>query len=205
MTPGSSEPIDPGSRPIECRNGHCGVDLGGELFGEHVHAVHDGIVDYVQRGANPDRGGRFVRLSHRHGTLFTQYFHLAAIPRGLERGMVVKAGDVVGLVGDSGVKTSAPHLHFALSIRMSKEGHERYIDPEPLVALWPLRVPIDGSEVGLFTILADTGIPLGSAVLRSGHKSKAEKQKRGSPQVDADVDESEPTSEPSSSEPSAEE
>ena len=154
----------PGSRPIECRNGHCGVDLGGELYGEHVHAVHDGVVDYVQRGPNPDRGGRFVRLSHRNGTLFSLYFHLAAIPRGLERGTFVKAGDVIGLLGDSGVKESQPHLHFALSVRMPKDGGERYIDPEPLVALWPLRVPIDGSEVGLFTILADTGIPLGSAL-----------------------------------------
>jgi len=167
----------PGSRPIECRNGHCGVDLGGELYGEHVHAVHDGIVDYVQRGANPDRGGRFVRLSHRNGTLFTQYFHLAAIPRGLQRGMAVRAGDVIGLLGDSGVKESAPHLHFALSVRMPRESYERYIDPEPLVALWPLRVPIDGSEVGLYTILADTGIPLGSALLRAGHKRAAAKPK----------------------------
>jgi len=183
----------PGSRPIECRNGHCGVDLGGELFGEQVHAVHDGIVDYIQRGPNPDRGGRFVRLSHRNGTLFTQYFHLAAIPRGLQRGMAVKAGDVIGLLGDSGVKESQPHLHFALSVRMPKESGERYIDPEPLVALWPLRVPIDGSEVGLYTILADTGIPLGSALLHAGHKRTAGKpgRKGAGPakQVDQDADE----------------
>jgi len=168
----------PGSRPIECRNGHCGVDLGGELFGEQIHAVHDGVVDYVQRGLNPDRGGRFVRISHRNGTLFTQYFHLAAIPRELHRGSLVKAGDVIGLLGDSGVKESAPHLHFAMSIRTSKDGAERYIDPEPLVALWPLRVPIDGSETGLVTILADTGIPLGSAVPRAGHARKAGKPGR---------------------------
>lgn len=170
--------VRPGNRPIECRNGHCGVDLGGEVFGEHIHAVHDGVVDFVQRGLNPDRGGRFVRISHRNGTLFTQYFHLAAIPRALHRGSVVKAGDVIGLLGDSGVKESAPHLHFALSVRMSKEGAERYIDPEPLVALWPLRVPIDGSETGLVTILAETGIPLGSALLKAGHGHKAGKPGR---------------------------
>jgi len=186
----------PGNRPIECRNGHCGVDLGGEIYGEHVHAVHDGIVDYIQRGANPDRGGRFVRLSHRNGTLFTQYFHLAAIPRGLQRGMFVKAGDVIGLLGDSGVKESAPHLHFALSIRMPKEGAERYIDPEPLVALWPLRVPVDGSEVGLYTILADTGIPLGSAVLHAGHKrgggKPGSKARGAAPAASPDADEATP-------------
>jgi murein DD-endopeptidase MepM/ murein hydrolase activator NlpD len=198
----------PGNRPGECRNGHCGVDLGGEIYGEHVHAVHDGVVDFVQRGANPDRGGRFVRISHRGGTLFTWYFHLAAIPRGLQRGTVVKAGEVIGLLGDSGVKESAPHLHFALSIRMPKEGFERYIDPEPLIALWPLRVPIDGSEVGLFTVLADTGIPLGSAVLHAGHKRPVLKPGRAAPDAApvqaapaADEAASESTSDPTTLQP----
>jgi murein DD-endopeptidase MepM/ murein hydrolase activator NlpD len=161
----------PGTRPIECRNGHCGVDLGGEIWGEHIHAVHDGVVDFVQRNANPDRGGEFVRLSHRDGTVFTQYFHLAAIPRGLERGAHVKSGDVIGLLGDTGVKESAPHLHFAISVRPWKDGPERYIDPEPLIALWAVRVPVEGSEVGLVTTAARPGMPLGSAAL-SGKRRK---------------------------------
>jgi len=164
--------VRPGERPVECRNGHCGVDLGGEIWGEHVHAVHDGVVDYVQRNANPDRGGEFVRLSHRDGTVFTQYFHLAAIPTGLERGVRVKGGDVIGLLGDTGVKESAPHLHFAISVRPWKDGPERYLDPEPLIALWPVRVPVDGSEVGLVTTLARPGLPLGSAPLSSSSAQK---------------------------------
>src|SRR5215831_10146950 len=131
--------VRPGDRAIECRNGHCGVDLGGEIWGEYVRAVHDGVVDYVQRGLNPDHGGRFVRIAHHDGTVFTQYFHLAAIPRRIERGVFVKSGDVVGLVGDTGVKDSPPHLHFSVSIKPPERG-EKYIDPEPLVALWPLRV-----------------------------------------------------------------
>jgi murein DD-endopeptidase MepM/ murein hydrolase activator NlpD len=163
----------PGERPAECRNGHCGVDLGGEIWGEQVHAVHDGVVDFVQRSANPDRGGEFVRLAHREGTVFTQYFHLAAIPRGLERGAHVKSGDVIGLLGDTGVKESAPHLHFAISVRPWKDGPERYLDPEPLIALWPVRVPIEGSETGLVTTLARPGFPLGSASLLSANKRKA--------------------------------
>ncbi len=169
----------PGDRPAECRNGHCGVDLGGEIWGEHVHAVHDGVVDWVKRGVNPDRGGQFVRLSHRGGTVFTQYFHLAAIPRGLERGSVVKSGDVIGLVGDTGVKESGPHLHFTIAVRPGKDWPERYIDPEPLIALWPLRVPVDGSEVGLVNTVAPVGAPLGSAPLGAGHKRKLAKAERG--------------------------
>jgi murein DD-endopeptidase MepM/ murein hydrolase activator NlpD len=163
----------PGERPVECRNGHCGVDLGGELWGEHVHAVHDGVVDRVQRGPNPDHGGEYVRLAHRNGTVFTQYFHLAAIPRGLKEGMAVKGGQVIGLLGDSGVKESTAHLHFTISVRPSKDTPERYIDPEPLIALWPLRVPLDGSEAGLVTTVARPGLPLGSAPLAAGRKRKA--------------------------------
>jgi Peptidase family M23 len=264
--------VRPGDRAPECRNGHCGVDLGGEIWGEHVHAVHDGVVDWVKRGVNPDRGGQFVRLSHRNGTVFTQYFHLAAIPRGLERGVPVKGGQVIGLLGDSGVKNSAPHLHFTLSVRPSgsppkqvrsppkqvpetSRSHSReaprsrrvprqvpetsgasasagevpetsgaeasageapgevlpgeglpgevpetsnaakqaaetsgasawrsrqvsetyaetYVDPEPLIALWPLRVPVEGSEVGVVTTVARPGVPLGSAPLGGSRRRK---------------------------------
>ena len=107
----------PGDRPAECRGGHCGVDLGGEVCGEPVHAVHDGVVDRVQRDPNDDHGGLYVRLAHRGGTIFTQYFHLAAIPRWLEPGVAVKMGDVIGLVGDTGVKHSTAHLHFTISVK----------------------------------------------------------------------------------------
>ena len=168
----------PGDRAVECRNGHCGVDLGGEMWGEQVHAVHDGVVDYVKRGVNPDRGGQFVRLAHRNGTVFTQYFHLAAIARGLDRGTPIKSGDVIGLLGDTGVKESGPHLHFTISIRPSKESPEKYVDPEPLLALWPLRVPVDGSEVGLVTTVGRPGVPLGSAPLIPGRKRKLARQGR---------------------------
>lgn len=164
----------PGHRPWECRNGHCGVDLGGEVWGEHIHAVHDGVVEFVQRGPNPLRGGRFVRIGHHGGAIISQYFHLAAIPRGLERGVRVKAGDVIGLLGDSGVKESAPHLHFSISIRRWENGPEKYVDPEPLIALWPLRIPIDGGETGLVTIAAPPGIPLGSVPPRSKRAAKTE-------------------------------
>jgi murein DD-endopeptidase MepM/ murein hydrolase activator NlpD len=170
----------PGNRPAECRNGHCGVDLGGEIWGEHVRAVHDGVVDFVRRGIHAQRGGEFVRISHQNGTVFTQYFHVAAIPRWVERGVPVKSGDVIGLLGDTGVKDSAAHLHFTISIKpYPDKPYEKYIDPEPLVALWPLRVPINGSERGLVTTVAEPGVPLGSMPLLAGRKNKAAKGKRG--------------------------
>jgi len=80
--------------------------------------------------------------------------------------MAVKAGEVVGLLGDTGVKESKPHLHFTVSVKPSAELPERYIDPEPLIALWPIRVGT-GRVVG---IMADAkpGFPRGA----SGRKKK---------------------------------
>jgi hypothetical protein len=156
-----------GDRPGECRNGHCGVDLSGP-WGEPVHAVHDGVVDRVQRGPNDEHGGLYVRIAHRDGTIFSQYFHLAAIPRHLEPGVHVKVGEVVGLLGDSGVKHSAPHLHFALSVRPAPSATETYMDPEPLIALWPLRLPI-GDTGGMLTARAAPGMPHGAASRHSHH------------------------------------
>jgi murein DD-endopeptidase MepM/ murein hydrolase activator NlpD len=158
-----------GDRPGECNNGHCGVDLSGP-WGERVHAVHDGVVDRVQRGPNEEHGGLYVRIAHRDGTIFSQYFHLAAIPRHLEPGVRVKVGEVVGLLGDTGVKHSQPHLHFALSVRPSAQSIEKYMDPEPLIALWPLRIPLgeaSESPVTLTTHVAP-GVPHGAA--RKHHK-----------------------------------
>jgi murein DD-endopeptidase MepM/ murein hydrolase activator NlpD len=138
----------PGERPPECVSGHCGVDLGGGLWGEPVLAVHDGFVDRVNRGPNEEHGGVYVRIAHRNRTVFTWYFHLAAVPRWITPGTRVEAGQVIGLVGDTGVKTSAPHLHFAISVKPSKDAAERYLDPESLIAIWPLFIPGDDDGDG---------------------------------------------------------
>ena len=138
----------PGDRPGECRGGHCGVDLGGEVWGEPVHAAHDGVVDRVQRGPNDEHGGLYVRLSHRGGTIFTQYFHLAAIPRWIQPGAKVKMGDVVGLLGDSGVKhsTRAPALH-RLGQAVGGAWSSATSTPSRWSRLWPLRMPINGTAM----------------------------------------------------------
>ena len=52
--------------------------------------------------------------------------------------MPVKAGEAIGTVGDTGVHNSGPHLHFAVSVRPSPDGPELFINPEPLLHLWPL-------------------------------------------------------------------
>jgi len=143
-----------------CRKpGVCGVRLGGQLWGEHVYAVLDGVVDRAQGGGNEDHGGGYVRIAHFGGMVFTHYYHLAAIPRGVRRGAHVVAGEVIGLLGDTGIRqeptASRAHLHFAFSIRPSIEMAEVYWDPMPLMARWLLRVPPHGTVAGLAAPVSD--------------------------------------------------
>ena len=116
---------------------------------------------------------------------------------------VVKGGDVVGLLGDTGVKDSPPHLHFSISIRPSPDRPEKYFDPEPLIALWPLRVPVDGSERGLVTTLAKPGVPMGSMPLIAGRKRKLAQLKRAAAAGDATKSGAAPADDQPAPEPSA--
>lgn len=150
-------------RPVACRElfaapsaharcrtaGHCGVDLGGDLYGEHVYAAHDGVIDRVQRSVEDAPGGLSIRIAHWGGAVFTYYHHLAAVPTRLAVGLHVEAGDVIGLVGDSGLADARARLHFALAVRPSSALPEIYWDPEPLMAEWPLHTPERGSVAGL--------------------------------------------------------
>jgi peptidoglycan LD-endopeptidase LytH len=158
-----------GDRPSECRGGHCGIDLDGR-YGEPVFAVHDGVVDRVQRAANSDHGGHYVRLAHQGGTVQTQYFHLSSIPRRLEEGAPVKAGDVIGFIGLSGIRHSEPHLHFTIAVQDPSGTDGRYLDPEPLVALWPLRA--SSPEDRLRVATAPPGLARG--FLRRRHRHHVE-------------------------------
>jgi murein DD-endopeptidase MepM/ murein hydrolase activator NlpD len=140
---------EPRDRRPTCREaGRCGVDLGGELWGEHVLAALDGEVDHVQPTGNAAHGGVYVRLAHFGGFVFTHYHHLAATRRRLRRGTRVTSGEVIGLLGDTGLRDERRHLHFALSTRPSRDYAEVYWDPTPLMGAWPLRVPTNGTVAG---------------------------------------------------------
>lgn len=148
---------EPAGHAVCRKPGACGVTLGGQLWGEHVYAALDGVVDHAHGEGSDERGGGYVRIAHFGGMAFTQYFHLAAVPRGIVRGARVSAGEVIGLVGDTGIagertasgSPARAHLHFALSIRPRSDLPEIYWDPAPLMADWPLHVPPHGTVAGL--------------------------------------------------------
>jgi hypothetical protein len=109
---------------------HRGLDIDATV-GEPVRAVADGVVQFagmdcpgrqparwlspkrsrraVSRGYGP--GGLFVRVLHADGVR-TGYFHLTSFA--VVAGQTVRAGEVIGTVGRTGVKVSGSHLHFEI-------------------------------------------------------------------------------------------
>jgi len=103
--------------------GHTGIDILAEKL-TPVVAVADGTVRWI----HGERGGECCALSivHEDGWR-SRYIHLNndtpgtddgrgyGIARGLRLGSRVRAGQVIGFVGDSGnAEATAPHLHFEL-------------------------------------------------------------------------------------------
>ncbi len=136
--------VRPQPRPPECELGHCGVDLGSTV-GEPVFAVFDGVIERIERdetklvAAADARAGRFIRISHKEGTVVSRYIHLDTIREDLKEGDHVTGGQLIGRLGRSGINNAGAHLHFSLSLRQGgKGGNERYIDPEPMLREWQL-------------------------------------------------------------------
>jgi len=152
-----------GLRPDECGAGHCGVDLGTEK-GAAVMAAHDGVIERIERdpevGGRRGNEGRFIRINHRGGHVVSSYMHLDGIRNDLRPGLPVKAGELIGTVGDTGVQHSGPHLHFAISIRRDANGEELFIDPEPLLHLWPTQDHAPASLQGMEVTPAPRHPPL---------------------------------------------
>lgn len=85
---------------------HAGVDFGA-AWGSPIVAAADGLVAYAgYHGGH----GLYVRLDH-GGGLGTGYGHMSRIA--VAPGERVRAGEVIGFVGSSGLSTG-PHLHYEM-------------------------------------------------------------------------------------------
>lgn len=83
---------------------HAGIDFGA-AWGAPIFAVSDGIVSFAGRHGGH---GNYVRIEH-GGGLGSGYGHMSRIAA--SPGMRVRAGQVIGYVGSSGLSTG-PHLHY---------------------------------------------------------------------------------------------
>ncbi len=90
---------------------HNGLDIAAPT-GTPVHATNDGVV--VVAGQYAVKGG-WVMIDHGLG-VYSHYFHMSSV--GVEVGQQVTRGDVIGLVGSTGLSTG-PHLHWEMRLDLS--------------------------------------------------------------------------------------
>ena len=117
------------------------------VVGTRFVAVTDGVVDFVSTKdlwdpASDDpaeRGGLSVAIIGDDGL---RYYgsHLSAIAAGIAAGVRVKAGQLLGLVGNTGDARSTPsHLHFGISRPTYPEdwkARRGQVDPYPYLLAW---------------------------------------------------------------------
>ncbi|MGE0598597.1 MAG: M23 family metallopeptidase [Dehalococcoidia bacterium] len=87
---------------------HGGTDIGAPM-GTEIHATNRGMVVLAEETRNR---GNLVVLDHGAG-IFSCYGHQSALR--VLVGDVVERGDVLGLVGSTGL-SSGPHLHWEMSV-----------------------------------------------------------------------------------------
>ena len=114
------EILDP--RTNRMRN-HTGIDF--ELnAGSDVLATADGVV-VVQRYG--DKRGNFVVIRHDE-TFRTRYSHLETAM--VKEGDVIRKGQVIGLVGSTGILSTTPHLHYEILKNDTEVDPKNYLPAE---------------------------------------------------------------------------
>jgi len=92
---------------LKIRRPHHGVDYAAAA-GTPVHTVGDGVI--TRKGYQARGGGNYLTIKH-NSVYSTTYMHLRGYAKGIQTGVYVKQGDVIGYVGSTGLATG-PHLDF---------------------------------------------------------------------------------------------
>ena len=87
---------------------HKGVDFAAPS-GTPIYAGGNGVVEVA--GVNGGYG-KYIRIRHNNGYK-TAYAHLSGFKKGLNKGVRVSQGEVIGYVGSTG-KSTGPHLHYEI-------------------------------------------------------------------------------------------
>jgi murein DD-endopeptidase MepM/ murein hydrolase activator NlpD len=101
---------------------HLGIDLGGKR-GTPIYAIEDGVIDRTKLQSN---GALQIVVRGRSGSKF-YYGHMDKVL--IKGGQRVDAGEVIGLMGDTGSPGSV-HLHFEY---WRSGGESAAVDPEDLI------------------------------------------------------------------------
>jgi murein DD-endopeptidase MepM/ murein hydrolase activator NlpD len=115
---------------------HTGVDWSNKV-GTPILAAGNGVV----RKAAWDTGyGRRVEIEHANGYA-TTYSHMSAFGDGIEDGVRVRQGQIIGYLGSSGLSTG-PHLHYEVIV------NDNFLDP--MAIRLPRGKELDGEELVSF-------------------------------------------------------
>ena len=96
---------------------HTGVDWAAPM-GTPILAAGNGALEKVGWESGY---GKYIRIKHTNG-YETAYGHMTAFARGMEPGVRVRQGQVIGYVGSTGKSTGA-HLHYEILV------NGRFVDP----------------------------------------------------------------------------
>ena len=102
---------------LKYRRQHTGVDWAAPS-GTPILAAGDGTVEKVGREGGY---GNYVRIRHANG-FATAYAHMVRFAPGMEKGVAVKQGQIIGYVGSTGLSTG-PHCHFEVMV------NNQYVNP----------------------------------------------------------------------------
>jgi murein DD-endopeptidase MepM/ murein hydrolase activator NlpD len=96
---------------------HSGVDWGAP-YGTPIFAAGNGE---IEEAGLKGGYGKYVRIKHANG-YETAYGHMTAFAKGIDVGVNVRQGQVIGFVGSSGMSTGS-HVHFEIIV------NDRFVDP----------------------------------------------------------------------------
>ncbi len=96
---------------------HTGVDWAAPM-GTPIYASGNGV---VEKAGWESGYGKYIRLKHNNG-YETAYGHMTAFARGMDTGVRVRQGQVIGYVGSTGLSTGA-HVHYEILV------NGRFVDP----------------------------------------------------------------------------
>lgn len=95
------------SRSFEDKKGHFGTDIVAKADAK-VSSVLDGVVIFTDWTV---KTGYVIQVQHANN-LISIYKHNSTLLK--KQGDYVRAGEVIGIVGNTGEETTGPHLHFEL-------------------------------------------------------------------------------------------
>ena len=115
---------------------HRGVDFAARR-GTPIMAAGDGRVTFAGRNGSY---GKFLEIRHLNG-FSTRYGHLHKFGKKIKKGTIVKQGETIGFVGNTG-RSTGPHLHYEVKHK------NRIINPMTLKL--PSRMEISEKEMPNF-------------------------------------------------------